>query len=856
MRQGRAVAILWGMCVLALAGWACEAAPNPGGFQKDLIPPTIALSASSGKGATAANPDTQLIGNGLTFTVGATDNLALNDIRLIFSGGLIDTTDTIFFNQTLKTATLPVHITFPANSGAGRLIQIVGRATDGAGNSAEDTLFVFLVNVNALSVTLLSPGPGALASVGRNIPVEVVATQKSGIRKVGFLVAPPAATTNPTIPPNDSILYPQPYPDSVDYVDTVTVSPSAPATFTITGFAEDSSGRRTTSNTVVVTVQSPATDNTKPSVTDSVGVRMEVSDSIKVHATDPSAITWIGFRVRRASDSSLIEFDTIPVGGNLTDVTRRFSLNLAAFIATFPTDILVDGYACDGAAGRNCGFSTLNGVVNGTLHADSSQIVAGISRSLPVGGQITDAIFDANRGELYLTNTPLSRVEIFQVANTAFVANGISTSNGSSVSGAFPWGIALWPHDTVGGYGDTVVVADAGGTELSILDVAARRLKWRQDLPNYIIEKYKIIQFNGAYTAQLTLYDLSDRPQYLATVCRVGGAPPACAPDSVFALYSTTPTQSSSSPFNGKGTLRMEKLVNSLDTTQLFGHFFWEIGNAGVTTSADTLRIVMRRGLPYNQTKVILSACAGVTINFETFGLGDSTFARNSGNFTHGFFGEGGNGTSNLRRVMAYSSKQPLAHGAPTNTTCSTSPAGSFGPQDAGDNDVDFGMSPAVDVSDFISNTGIHVSAVATNFNGGTNLVRADSIYYLDEGLRLKGLSAAPPGAFGMDMNYFHDFAAGQGGTPGTSGGARDSTNRVAFAADPSGNILIFDTFFYNQIGSIPVRDPIIGPLRVAKDAGGNQLLFGITARGLVMVKLPVFPNPNPTPPVRTSRTR
>jgi hypothetical protein len=216
-----------------------------------------------------------------------------------------------------------------------------------------------------------------------------------------------------------------------------------------------------------------------------------------------------------------VEFDTIPVGGNLTDVTRRFSLNLAAFIATFPTNVLVDGYACDGAAARNCGFSTLNGVVGGVAHADSGQVVAGVSRAFPAGGHIADAIFDANRGELYLTNTPLSRVEVFQVANTSFVANGIATA------GPQPWGIALWPRDTLGGYGDSIVVADAGGTEFSIIDVAARRLRWRQDLPNYVIEKYKVIQVAGAYTAQVTLYDLSDRPQYVATVCRVGAAPPA-----------------------------------------------------------------------------------------------------------------------------------------------------------------------------------------------------------------------------------------------------------------------------------------------------------------------------------------
>ncbi len=831
MLQGRAVATLWGLCVLALAGWACETTRTPGGFQQDLIPPTISVTTTA---------DTQPIASGLTFTVAATDNLALNDIRLTYSGGLIGTTDTIFANQTLPAATLPVHITFPANSGAGGFITIIGRATDGAGNFAEDTLVIFLANVQALKVLLLSPGTGAVAATGKNLTVEVVAQQLSGIRKVGFIVAPAAATTNPTTPPNDSISYNTPYPDSVDYVDTLAVA-ALGGTFTITGFAEDSSGRRATTNTVTLTVLSPLNDNTPPLVSESLGVRIQVNDSVLVHATDPSGIAYIGYRVRLASDTTIVlKFDSVPGGGSFTDVVHRFSLNLAAAIATFPTSVVVDGYACDAAAARNCAFSTTSSFTTPPPKADSAQVVAGVTVGLPVGSHISDAIFNSPRGELYLTNTPLSRVEIFQVANTSFVAGGIPTA------GPQPWGIALWPHDTLGNYGDSIVVANSGGTEMSIIDVAARRLRWRQDLPNYVIEKYDLINSAGFYYAHYTLYDLSDRPQYIATVCR-GNCDQT---DSVFVLYSTTPTQSSSSPFSGHATLRMEKLINSTDTSRLFGHFFWEIGNVAQSDVSDTLRITLIRPgqqLYGNYTHTILSACQGVTINFSTFGLGDSTFARNSGNFTHGFFGEGGNAAAGFRRVMAYTTKALLRHGgAPPG--CQTSPVTANMVRDSGDVDIDFGMSRAVEVSDFISNTGVKVASIATNFNGGTNLVRADSIYVLDDGLRLKGTSPAPLNAPGMDMNYNHDFLAGQGGSTGL-GGTRDSTIRVVFAADPSGNILVFDTFFYNLIGSIPVRDPIVGPLRVARDAGGNQLLFGVTTRGLVMVKLPLIPNPNPAPP-------
>jgi len=319
--------------------------------------------------------------------------------------------------------------------------------------------------------------------------------------------------------------------------------------------------------------------------------------------------------------------------------------------------------------------------------------------------------------------------------------------------------------------------------------------------------------------------------------------------DSVFALYSTTPTVSSTSPFNGRATLRLEKLINSTDTTQLFGHFFWEIGSTSPGSASDTLRIEMRRGQPYNQTRIVLTACAGVNVDIATFGLGDSTFARNSGNFTHAFFGEGGNVSAAFARVMAYTAKDALIHGAPTFRTCRTSPdTTATGPLDAGDNDVDFGMSPGVDVSDFISNTGVKISSVATNFNGETNVVRADSIYFLDEGLRLKGASVSPIGAPGMDMNYNHAFAAGQPGTP-TFGGTGNPNNRILFAARPDANIDIFDTFFYGVVGSIPIRDPIIGPLRVARNsAGTQQFLFGITARGLVMIRLATITNPFPSP--------
>jgi hypothetical protein len=328
----------------------------------------------------------------------------------------------------------------------------------------------------------------------------------------------------------------------------------------------------------------------------------------------------------------------------------------------------------------------------------------------------------------------------------------------------------------------------------------------------------------------------------------------------VFAVYSTTPTVSSTSPFNGRATLRMEKLRNPAEFNNnpdsLFGHLFWELaGDSTLTTpSSDTLRIELRRGRPYNQQKVILSACLGVMVDLARFGLGDSTYVRNSGDFTHAIIGEGGKITTAFARVAGYTAKAPLIKDV-VPAPCATDPTKSnavplFLTSDSGENNRDLGMTPAIDVSDFISNTGVTIHSVATNFNGGTNMVRADSIYFLDEGLKVKGTAPAPLGAFGMDMNYNHNFLAGTPGTP-TWAGSGNPNDRIAFSARPDGNIDVWDTFFFGQIATIVVRDPVIGPLRVARNkANTRQWLFGVTTAGLVMIELPVITNPNPSAPI------
>src|SRR5438552_13279894 len=96
-------------------------------------------------------------------------------------------------------------------------------------------------------------------------------------------------------------------------------------------------------------------------------------------------------------------------------------------------------------------------------------------------------------------------------------------------------------------------------------------------------------------------------------------------------------------------------------------------------------------------------------------GLGDRTFTRNTGNFTHAFIGEGGNITAQFARVMSYDARAQLLVGTPAG--CGTG----NGTRDSGQVAIDFGISPGGEVSDFIANTATRVVSVAPNFNGLTN---------------------------------------------------------------------------------------------------------------------------------------
>jgi hypothetical protein len=183
----------------------------------------------------------------------------------------------------------------------------------------------------------------------------------------------------------------------------------------------------------------------------------------------------------------------------------------------------------------------------------------------------------------------------------------------------------------------------------------------------------------------------------------------------------------------------------------------------------------------------------------------DTTFVRSSGNFRRSVFGEGGSVINS--RAMMYD-------------------------VDRGYNPlfwwIDNGVSPPIDVSDFIANTSARMFGVAINFDGGLAAFRADSTYVTNPALRLMGIFNTTNTNAGLD---FHPQNTGAFSFP--------LNTRLAFAASSEPLIEIYDTNCYLRVGTIPIKDPIIGPVTAALRPTGQLVLVGATARGVVIAQLP-----------------
>jgi hypothetical protein len=773
---------------------------------RDRTAPTVSLSAIGGQADTV-----------IAFNTGAKDNLGLKTIHVHVVGAVGFSFDTTFSSAVTDIA-IPFQLFASRAVPPGTPAIITAFAVDGAGNtSAIDTLRLATGNLPPPEVRVVSPTSGSSAVVGKSIVVTISGKTAVKIMSLGLF------TTGPLVRA-DSILFSSPLRDSVTMQDTLTIpSTASPGTLTITPFLRDSLGQRAVGQSITLTVQTVSQVNSIPVVNQfCVGntafdnkcghsSRIEVTDSVHVEADDPSGIIGLGYEVRSLAGGPIDDSSTFVSNGQLTFQPHTFQMHLP--YTNFPTIAYIQVFA------RNSnGVKAYAKLGNGVDRIDTVTVVAGVTRGLPFGGQVADAYYHPRKDRLYLTNILLNRVEVFDLTDSTFKS--------PVLVGSRPWGITVWPRDRNGTVGDTLLVANSGGTDISYINLNAGTSGaevFRYALPNILVFSVTSVTSttapNGPPITQRTVYDFSDRPQYLAATCKTVGT--GCS--ETVLTYSTTPTPGQSAPFSGNnGTLRWENLTAGTS------HFFFEQAIGQSAGRGDTLEVIRYDAntrlattlVPFKQKFGTAPDTGFFSIVFQInkIGFRDTTFARNSANFQRAVYGEGGSVLGS--RAMTYDATLGFE-------TLELTPGGNLAPLPIPA--IDLGVSQPQDVSDWTANSFAQVKGVGINFDGSLAGVRGDSTYIINPALRLQGVLGTTASNAGLD---FHPLNTGPNSFP--------LNTRLAFAASAEPLIEIFDTHCYQRVGSIPIRDPIIGPLTAAfRQSTGQLVLVGATARGVVIAQLP-----------------
>jgi hypothetical protein len=679
-------------------------------------------------------------------------------------------------------------------------------------------------NVPPPIVKVLSPFSGSSAVLGKSILVTVMGKTAIKVRSLGLM------TTGPVVRA-DSTIYSSPLRDSLTMQDTVAIPLTATAgTLTITPFLRDSLGQRAVGTSITITVQTAAQVNSVPVVNaycvgsqafDNAcghGKRVEVTDTVHVEADDPSGIAQLGYEVRSTIGGPINDSATFISNGQLTFQPHTFNMRLP--YSNFPTTAYIQVFA------RNTnGVRAYAKLASGLDRIDTVTVVAGVTRPLPLGGTVADALYHPGKDRLYLTNIDRNQVEVFNLGDSSFKA--------PVIVGSRPWGLTAWPRDRNGTMGDTLLVANSGGTDISYVGLnsgtSGSGLEvFRYELPSIVVYSVTTVQSSaGLPFQQKTRYDFSTRPQFPAATCIVVGI--ACT--EVVMAYTTTPTPGQAAPFASlNGTIRWENLTRGVTAPGRVdphtSHFFFEPAIGQSAGRSDTLQIVRfdANGIdtvvvvPYQQLMGAGPARYSITVTLPSLGFRDTTFARNSGSFQRAIFGEGGSVFGS--RVVAYDVNRGFQ-----NTVTDANGV----QQPLAVPVVDAGVSPATAVGDFIANTFAEVKGVSINFDGSLSAIRADSTYMLNPLLRLQGTLNTTVSNAGLD---FHPLNTGPNSFP--------LTTRLMFAASSQPQIDIFDTHCYKLVSSIPIRDPIVGPIKAAyRISTGQLVLVGATARGVVIAQLP-----------------
>jgi hypothetical protein len=666
-------------------------------------------------------------------------------------------------------------------------------------------------------VTVVIPGATDSATAGLAMNVTVSVSSTAGLTSLGFRVQ--GASNWPT--PFDTT-YNQTSTDlsTGTFSALVTLPPDAPAgsILTITPFAT-ANGQAAASSPRLVFVKAKV--SAPPHVTQEVPARAELTDSVFVSATG-NGITTVGFIAADSTGTVLgsgsVAF-TAPYAVKVGPVA--LPLNLSAHPDYQGKRILITSFAIDqdGLHGYSVASTSTASQSDSTLAFSDTLLVAyGQTFPEPRAGVMGDLIVDQGRGNVFLSNTEQNRLEVWQAASRKFDPLGIAV-------GSLPWGM------TLDNSGDTLLVANSGGTNISKVNVASSNPRSMQEvLAARILTRntvaYKVTQTKDPATGKITITifepptTYSDRPQYVAqskagrvyystrpTSTKPAGTirwldPKLAVPDPQ-QIYAYGTLASDTTAF---AVMNTDSVTFAADTT---GQVFFSLcdhlygtADPGKCFFTTTIQDAIHQDSLYGGDAVAVPA-----LDLASLALTDTTFVTTSGDRSWIAFGES-HTKGGVGRVMMVNDPSGATPGF---------------------------FSPSIPVQDLLNNASESVSGIALDATGQTMAARGANSYFT---------TVANPFHLRLQGEY-NSFSTGSGIAfhPQANGISSPANTSLAFVASSNGSIELVDIAHYVNRGVLPIKANLYGPLRASLPFPGDPAdvvlkLFGLTNNGLLVIDL------------------
>ena len=304
---------------------ACDARRETTGL--DQFSPSITISVESVNDSVDINAPMRV-------TVDAQDNLSLKQVVISVDGVVVmDTTFTSATPRLTQTFDIPL-----AGVQSGAVLDVRAVALDGAGNRSETVgASVVAYDLNAPVVAVTAPSNSTVFRAGDATTITVVATDSSGIARVGYQIIQIGPTGAVDTVQSDSVnVSGSPITASRSFTTTIPVN-LAPGSYMIRGFARDASlngglGAQLVNITVLDPFK-PGLDFISPPADSNITVGSSIM--AEIHLTDNVAIrrlSIVGISTSGDPDlgvvDTVVRYDSVFAPVNVSGQARQFRAGL------------------------------------------------------------------------------------------------------------------------------------------------------------------------------------------------------------------------------------------------------------------------------------------------------------------------------------------------------------------------------------------------------------------------------------------------------------------------------------------------------------------------------------------------